>query len=56
MIRSLRVQNFRNHVDGSYQLSPSTTLIVGKNGTGKTSLLEAIYIACRGTSFKGVDS
>ena len=56
MIRSLRVQNFRNHVDGSYQLSPSTTLIVGKNGTGKTSLLEAIHIACRGTSFKGVDS
>lgn len=55
MIHSLRVQNFRNHVDSSYMLSPSTTLIVGKNGTGKTSLLEAVYVACRGTSFKGVD-
>lgn len=56
MIRSLRVQNFRNHIDGTYQLSPSTTLIVGKNGTGKTSLLEAVHVAFRGTSFKGVDS
>lgn len=36
--------------------SPTTTVIVGKNGTGKTSLLEAIYIGYRGSSFKGVDS
>lgn len=54
-ISSLRVQNFRNHDDGSFNFSPSTTLIYGANGAGKTSLLEAIYVAFRGASFKGVD-
>jgi DNA replication and repair protein RecF len=33
-----------------------TTVITGMNGAGKTSLLEAIYIALRGTSFKGTDA
>ena len=56
MLRQLRVQNFRNHIDGTFMFSPTTTVIVGKNGTGKTSLLEAIYIGYRGSSFKGVDS
>ena len=32
-----------------------TTLIIGENGSGKTSVLEAIYLALRGKSFKGVD-
>lgn len=54
-IKTLRVQQFRNHDDVSYTFSPSTTLIHGPNGAGKTSLLEALYVAFRGTSFKGVD-
>jgi DNA replication and repair protein RecF len=54
-IKTLRVQQFRNHDDVSYVFSPSTTLIYGENGAGKTSLLEAIYVAFRGSSFKGVD-
>lgn len=54
-IKSLRVQQFRNHDDGVYVFSPTTTLIYGANGAGKTSLLEAVYVAFRGTSFKGVD-
>ena len=32
-----------------------TTLIVGENGCGKTSVLEAIYEALRGKSFRAVD-
>jgi DNA replication and repair protein RecF len=52
---SLRVQNFRNHDDFSCELSASTTLVCGKNGTGKTALLEAIYVAYRGVSFRGYD-
>lgn len=35
--------------------SPMTTTIVGENGCGKTSILEAIYEAMRGKSFRATD-
>lgn len=56
MITSLRVQNVRTHHDYELTLLPHTTVITGPNGSGKTSLIEAIYIALRGTSFKGSDN
>ena len=43
IIKSLRVQNFRTHRDFSMNFSDKTTLITGSNGSGKTSLLEAIF-------------
>lgn len=54
-ITAISVQNIRTHEAFSLQLSPHVTLITGKNGSGKTSLIEAIYIALQGTSFKGSD-
>lgn len=56
MIISLRVQNVRIHQDYELKLLPHTTVVTGPNGSGKTSLIEAIYISLRGTSFKGGDS
>ena len=56
VITALTVQNIRTHERFSLQLSPSVTLITGKNGSGKTSLIEAVYIALQGTSFKGSDA
>ncbi len=35
--------------------SPNVTAVYGENGTGKTTLLEAITIALRGKSFRGSD-
>lgn len=32
------------------------TVITGQNGSGKTSLIEAVYVALQGSSFKGSDS
>ena len=55
-IRSLRVQHFRSYADFSIELSPSTTIISGANGSGKTNLLEALYVIARGTSFRGSDA
>lgn len=55
VIAALSVQNIRTHESFSLQLSPNVTLITGKNGSGKTSLIEAVYIALQGTSFKGSD-
>lgn len=54
-IKKLSVYNFRTHQDFSIELNPRTTVITGKNGSGKTSLAEAIYIGLRGLSFKGSD-
>lgn len=55
IFRSIRAQQFRNHRDTRYELSPQVTVFYGENGSGKTSLLEAIYILCRGSSFKAAD-
>ena len=55
MIRSLRVQHVRTHEDYTLEIAPDVTVITGSNGSGKTSLLEALYIALQGSSFKGSD-
>ncbi len=55
-LTSLSVKNIRTHKSYSLSLAPSVTLITGDNGSGKTSLLEAIYIALQGSSFKGGDN
>lgn len=55
-ISRVAVQHFRTHDAYDVELSPQTTVISGPNGIGKTSLVEAIYIALRGSSFKGSDT
>ena len=54
-LRSIRIINLRNHEQFEGIFSPTVTLIHGSNGSGKTSILEAIYIAYRGTSFRSAD-
>ncbi len=41
-IKTLRVQNFKNFEDKTFEFSEGFNLIIGDNGTGKTALLEAL--------------
>ncbi|MDO4508228.1 MAG: DNA replication and repair protein RecF, partial [Candidatus Saccharibacteria bacterium] len=53
--KKISLVNFRNHETYSLACEPETTLILGSNGSGKTSVLEAIYILMRGKSFRATD-
>lgn len=55
-IRRIQIRHFRN-LD-SIELFPSTGLswFFGPNGQGKTNLLEALYVALRGRSFRPYSS
>jgi len=52
MSNKLRVQNFRKHLDYEIEFQQGVNMIVGLNGSGKTSLIEAIYIASQGKSWR----
>ena len=48
---SLKLKNFRNHKNATFTF-PLTTVIIGRNTVGKTSILEAIQFLSHGKSFK----
>jgi DNA replication and repair protein RecF len=49
---SIELRNFRCFERLSLDLSTQSTLFYGKNGCGKTSILEAIFVASSGRSFR----
>lgn len=51
-IQLLSVSDFRNFVSQQFQPATGFNLICGANGSGKTSLLEAIYFLAHGRSFR----
>lgn len=55
IIKSIKLTNFRNHSSYRLECNDETSLILGSNGWGKTSILEAIYILMRGKSFRATD-
>jgi recombinational DNA repair ATPase RecF len=56
-VRRLKVDNFRSHMSTELDFSDRNTILVtGNNGSGKTSLLEAIHLCLRGKSFKTTKS
>ncbi len=55
IIKKLRVQNFRNYESLDCSFEPGLNMIIGENAQGKTNILEAIYTACTGRSFRTRD-
>lgn len=51
-IENLTVKNLRIIEQSHLKLSSGINFFIGENGTGKTSLLEAISILSQGRSFK----
>jgi DNA replication and repair protein RecF len=52
VLASVELENFRCIQRASIELDPNGTGIVGPNGSGKTSLLEALYFLGHGRSFR----
>ena len=51
-ITNLELTNFRNYEKFKLSDLKNTNIIIGNNGVGKTSILEAIYVLCLARSFK----
>ena len=51
-LKRLQLKNFRLFHDNLFTFSDRTNLILGENGSGKTSILESISILFLGSSFR----
>lgn len=51
LLKSLWLASFRSHQESVFRFSDSINLILGKNGSGKTNILEAIYVLSTGKTF-----
>lgn len=55
MITDIRLRQFRNYSEASFEFNPAVTIVVGPNGCGKTNLLESVLLVCRGKSYRAAD-
>lgn len=53
-IKSIKLKNFRNYDIKEFSFSDGFNLIAGNNGSGKTNIIEAIYLCSCAKSFKNV--
>src|SRR6201995_5376331 len=52
---SLSLRDFRSYEAAEVRLGPGLTVVSGRNGAGKTNLLEALYFACTGRSCRAAN-
>lgn len=55
MINRISLKNFRSYSSATFDFTNKTNIIIGKNGVGKTNILEAINILATGSSFRSSD-
>lgn len=55
MISQITLKNFRSYKSSKFDFSDKTNIILGKNGAGKTNILEAILFLSSGKSYRAND-
>lgn len=50
-LQHIRLFNFRNHQEADYAFSADINCVLGTNGSGKTNLLDAVYMLALSKSF-----
>jgi DNA replication and repair protein RecF len=54
-VNHITLYDFRSYTQKSLALDPGVTLIIGPNGSGKTNILEALYVLATTKSFRARD-
>jgi DNA replication and repair protein RecF len=52
LLKHLVLQHFRSYTQSDFAFSPDVTYVVGPNTSGKSNLLEAIYLLTSGRSYR----
>lgn len=52
LLKKLTISNFRNFKSKTFSISSKTTIIVGPNASGKTNIMESLFLLSTGKSFK----
>ena len=52
LIRSVRLNDYRNYDRAVFTFDPHLNIIIGKNGTGKTNLLESVTVVSNTRSYR----
>lgn len=50
-IKSIQLANFNNYITVEAEFHPQVNALTGKNGMGKTNMLDAVYYLCIGKSY-----
>ena len=50
--RSIKLKNYRNFLDSSFEFDEKCNIIIGKNGSGKTNVLESLSLFEKGKGFR----
>lgn len=53
-VKNLKIINFKNHTEKSFDFSPKINCFVGNNGAGKTNIIDALHYVSVGKSFLGI--
>lgn len=54
IVESINISNFRNYSSIHVEFSPGINILFGDNSSGKTNMLEAVFVLCLGRSHRHV--